>query len=145
MAEDTIDRAIHVGNIDLKACVTESMKIHGYLQNDRLDEQSLTGFYGSDLEKIEKLADSISDGKEFIHPKYPFTKAMVIWAIRHEYALHVEDVLSRRFRLLFLDANAAIEAGPKIAAIMAKELNKDENWIKAESEAFASLAKIYLL
>jgi len=50
--------------------------------------------------------------------------AEIIFAVRHEYAQTVEDVLARRTRLLFLNAKAAIAAAPTVAAIMAKELEK---------------------
>ena len=50
------------------------------------------------------------------------TEAMVRFAVRHEYARTVEDVLARRSRLLFLDARAAARAAPGVAAVMADEL-----------------------
>jgi hypothetical protein len=39
------------------------------------------------------------------------TEAMVRFAVRHEYARTVEDVLARRSRLLFLDAHVAATTG----------------------------------
>ena len=53
----------------------------------------------------------------------PYTVAEVVWAVRYEMARTIEDVLARRIRILFLDAKAAIEAAPKVAEIMAQELN----------------------
>ncbi len=50
------------------------------------------------------------------------TEAMVRFAARHEYARTVEDVLARRSRLLFLDARAAADAAPAVAAVLADEL-----------------------
>ncbi len=40
----------------------------------------------------------------------------MIWAVRHEMAQTVEDVLARRVRLLFTDARAAIDSAAKVAA-----------------------------
>ena len=71
--------------------------------------------------------------------------AEVIWSIKHEFARTLEDVLARRVRLLFLDARAAMEAAPMVAKIMAKELDKDNNWIKSQETQFRSLAKNYIL
>jgi len=51
-----------------------------------------------------------------------FSEAMVRFAVRHELARTVEDVLARRSRWLFLDAAAAAEAAEPVAAILAEEL-----------------------
>jgi glycerol-3-phosphate dehydrogenase len=52
------------------------------------------------------------------------SEAMVRFAVRFEYARTVEDVLARRSRLLFLDAKAASEAAPAVAAVLADELGQ---------------------
>jgi glycerol-3-phosphate dehydrogenase len=56
----------------------------------------------------------------------------------------VEDFLSRRTRHLLLDARSAIEAAPAIAGLMAKEMSKDENWIRNQVADFNFMAKNYL-
>jgi len=56
----------------------------------------------------------------------------------------VEDALSRRMRALLLDAKAAMESAPLVAALMAKETGKDEYWIKKQINIFNSVAKNYL-
>lgn len=53
------------------------------------------------------------------------TEAMVRYAARFEYAQTVEDVLARRWRLLFLDAAEAARLAPAVAAILAEELGAD--------------------
>ena len=45
------------------------------------------------------------------------------YAVRHEYALTATDVIARRIRLSFLNAQAAAEALPRVVDIMAEELN----------------------
>ena len=45
--------------------------------------------------------------------------------MRHEYAQTAVDVLARRTRLAFLNAQAALEALPKIIDIMSDELKWD--------------------
>ncbi|MBY4594530.1 glycerol-3-phosphate dehydrogenase/oxidase [Ottowia caeni] len=51
------------------------------------------------------------------------SEAMVRFAVRHEYARTVEDVLARRSRLLFLDASEAAAAAAPVAQILAQELS----------------------
>jgi len=62
---------------------------------------------------------------ERISQLYPFVDGEVRYAIRHEYAQTAVDVLARRTRLAFLNAQAALEALPKIINIMAAELKWD--------------------
>jgi glycerol-3-phosphate dehydrogenase len=50
------------------------------------------------------------------------SEAMVRFAVRHEYARSVEDVLARRSRQLFLDARHAASIAPRVAVLLAEEL-----------------------
>ena len=63
---------------------------------------------------------------------------------REEMAMTVEDVLSRRVRLLFVDAREAMAAAPKVAQLMAKELGRDQAWIDGQVKDFTELAKTYI-
>ncbi len=49
------------------------------------------------------------------------TEAMVRYAVRREFACTVEDVLSRRWRALFLDAREARRMAPAVAEILQQE------------------------
>ncbi len=140
MAEDTLDAAIKANLLPSKNCCTENLRIHGYAS---ADWSTYLGFYGSDRQYIEILAKENPEYAEKIHPDYPFFVAEVIWAVREEMAQTLEDVLARRVRLLFLDARAAKEVAPKVAAIMAKELNKDDAWIADQVQRFQTLAEQY--
>ena len=53
---------------------------------------------------------------------YPFCDGEVRYAIRHEYAQTAVDVIARRTRLAFLNAQAALEALPGVIDIMSTEL-----------------------
>jgi glycerol-3-phosphate dehydrogenase len=57
----------------------------------------------------------------------------------------VEDVLSRRIRALLLDARAAVEAAPRVAALLAAELGRGAAWRDEQVTSFARLAQIYML
>jgi glycerol-3-phosphate dehydrogenase len=75
---------------------------------------------------------------EKISALYPFIDGEVRYAVRHEYAQTAVDVLARRTRLAFLNAQAALEALPKVIDIMAVELKwdskrKDVEWRDSES------------
>ncbi|KAI9848900.1 MAG: mitochondrial glycerol-3-phosphate dehydrogenase [Thelocarpon superellum] len=60
-----------------------------------------------------------------LSPLYPFIDGEVRYAVRHEYAQTAIDVLARRTRLAFLNAQATLEALPKVIDLMAEELKWD--------------------
>jgi glycerol-3-phosphate dehydrogenase len=141
MAEDAVNQAVMLADLPEKPCVTKELKIHGFI-----DDTSGLGElvqYGADALEIKKMMASDESLAERLHPKLPYTAAEVVWAVRNEMARTVEDVLARRTRILFLDAKAAIESAPKVAAIMAKELDKNEDWQAQEIESFNKVAQNY--
>lgn len=56
----------------------------------------------------------------------------------------VEDVLSRRSRLLYRDARAAAAAAPQTAAVLADALGRDAAWTERQVEDFRRLAARHL-
>ena len=70
------------------------------------------------------------------------SEAMVRFAVRHEMARSVEDVLARRSRLLFLDAAEAARQAGAVAAILADELGAAFD-AAASQRAFEALARQY--
>src|SRR5580692_3818189 len=53
---------------------------------------------------------------------HPYVRAEVAYAVTHEGALHVEDVLARRVRLLIESSDAGAPAAAEVAAIMGRLL-----------------------
>jgi glycerol-3-phosphate dehydrogenase len=76
-----------------------------------------------------------------MHPRLPYLMCEVAWAVREEMARSVEDVLSRRTRALVLDARAALECAPAVARVIARELGRDEAWVKDQVAAFERRAR----
>ncbi|HJT73090.1 MAG TPA: glycerol-3-phosphate dehydrogenase/oxidase, partial [Chitinophaga sp.] len=139
MAQDTLQKAIETGRLPDKTCVTEQLHIHGYTTGSNLMDP--LRFYGTDIDGIKALTEASPALAAPIATGYPYTKAMVVWAVRNEYARRVEDVLGRRLRLLFLDVHAAREAAPVVASIIAEETGRPASWIQEELNDFAILAK----
>ncbi|MDO5607125.1 MAG: glycerol-3-phosphate dehydrogenase/oxidase [Capnocytophaga sp.] len=145
MAEDTVDEALKVHNIDYVHCTTEHLPIHGNIPKEQVDLENHLYIYGADIPKIEEMWKSNPETAAKIYPDYPYTAAEVIWAARYEMAQTAEDVLARRVRLLFLDARAAIKAAPEVARILAAELGHNQDWIHKQVAEFEQLAKGYIL
>ena len=74
-------------------------------------------------------------------PGRPFLEAEVAWAVRHELALSVDDVLSRRLRLSpeLSDRGAAV--APRVAAIMARDLGWSEARQAIDVETYLATAR----
>lgn len=88
--------------------------------------------YGTEAEWVQALPGA---GRE-IAPG--LTEAMIRFAVRHEYACTVEDVLARRSRLLFLDAALAEAVAPQAAAIVQEETGRAPGL-----DSFLELARQY--
>jgi glycerol-3-phosphate dehydrogenase len=143
MAEDTVDKAIQTGGLKPLHCFTKNLPIHG--SKSGMDWEDHLYVYGSDRDKLLALINENPELGNKLHSRYAYLQAEVIWAVRYEMARTIEDVLARRVRLLFLDAQAAIEAAPLVAKLMAEELGKYSQWENEQVTAFDSLAKAYLL
>ncbi|WP_202912766.1 glycerol-3-phosphate dehydrogenase/oxidase [Christiangramia aestuarii] len=139
MAEDVIDLAITENRLPARKCITENFLIHGAKSHKSREDH--LHVYGGDKSLILELIDKHPNLGERIHPDLPHLEAEVVWAVRFEMARSLEDVLARRVRILFLDARIAQEIAPKVAALMAKELEKDENWINEQVENFRKLVE----
>lgn len=71
---------------------------------------------------------------------YPYITAEITYAVRNDWACRIDDILARRTRLLFLNKEAAIVAVPRVADIMARELQ----WSLARKQEETLLAYKYI-
>jgi len=143
MAEDCVDQAATLARLPDKPCVTAHLNIHGFHSNaDRLGPLRV---YGSDAAALRQLMEADASLAEPLHPALPYTAAEVVWAAREEMACTVEDVLARRTRALFLNARAAIDMAPRVADLLARELQRDDQWKAGQIEAFREMAQSYTL
>ena len=143
MAQDTVDQAIETAKLKPQVCLTQNLPIHG--NKNEVDRTDHLYVYGSDREELLTLMNENPQWAEKLHPDMEYTRAEVVWAVRHEMARTVEDVLARRLRALFLDAKTAIEMAPIVAKLIAEQLNKDKDWENKQIIEFDKLAKGYLL
>jgi glycerol-3-phosphate dehydrogenase len=143
MAEDCVNQAATLAQLDERPCVTRTLQVHGY--HPSAQEFGPLAVYGSDAPAIQDLARSDSALAQPLHPDLPYTGAEVVWAARVEMARTVEDVLARRTRALFLNARAATEMAPRVAGLLATELGRDATWQAEQVRGFQELAKGYLV
>lgn len=140
MAEKTVDLvARKLGNNAV--CKTKSIAIHG----SRPASNSVLSGYGTDEDLLIQIAGDDESMNALLVNGHSYTKAEVVWAIRNEMARTIDDVLARRLRLLFLDADAAISAAPAVAAILSDELKWSDGKKEKELSEFYKIAYHYTL
>ena len=128
MAQDAVDRAEQVGGLDRRSCRTETLRIHGE----------------TDAERVRAIAAAEPSLAEPLVPGRPWTGAHVVQAVRSEMARTVEDVLSRRTRALVVDARASLAAAPRVAALLARELGRDAAWAERSTADYRAVAERHL-
>jgi len=142
MAEETIDQAIVVAQLKPQPSVSEHLQIHGY--HNHSDQFGILKDYGSDALEIQQwIKKDARLGKTLWEDLVLYGE--VIWAVKNEMARTPEDFLSRRRRILFLDARASMDIAPAVTDIMASELKKDIHWQKAQIDSYRKKAKRYLM
>ena len=117
MAEDAVNKAVKIGGLPQRQCVTQTLGI--------------------------AASEPATDSKK-IHRDLPYTVADVVRAVRTEMAQTVEDVLARRTRALFLNARAAIEAAEDVARIIASETARTDYDADKDVAEFKAVAGNYL-
>lgn len=135
MAEDVLRQCVQAGCLDpLPACRTARFPLVGASGAAPVSLTALPGLhgYGSEVAAVQALPGCDAD------LGLGLTEAMVRFAVRHEYARSVEDVLARRHRMLFLNAALASQVAPAVSRILLDEIGTD-----GQLTAFLSLAGQY--
>ena len=136
MAEDVMDIAVQVGELKPKhESHTQDLKLIGaagytkflgqeLIKQKQLDPDiasHLAHAYGDRAPMILDLCNNNPELERRLVHNYPYIAAEVVYSLRHEYAQHATDILSRRMRLAFLDNQAARLALPQVIELMARE------------------------
>lgn len=142
MAEDVVNTAAIHARLSFTECITKDLSIHGSIQG--VDFSAPGYYYGADKPLLKNLIEENASLSAILHPRLPYVAADIIWAVRHEYCMTVEDALARRTRALLLDAAAAVEIAPAVAQLMANEMKADEAWQQQQIHQFGLLSRQYL-
>jgi glycerol-3-phosphate dehydrogenase len=152
MARDVVDAAVADFDREVPSSVTEQLPLlgadglvgvragAGRLAEDRRVSRAavehLIDRYGTlagevlDLIRADPgLAQPLADG-------YPYLRAEVVYAVTHEDALHVEDVLMRRMRLFIESADSGTGVAAEVALIMGRLLGWSRRRRAAETRRY---------
>jgi glycerol-3-phosphate dehydrogenase len=149
MAEDCVDRVITAFDFKSRPCRTRSLMIHGanaigHEANASRQEAESRSYYGTDLAAVQRLESQSPRLAEALSPDLPIRPSDVIWAVRHEMARTVDDVLARRTRSLLCDARSSLQVMPCVVALMADELGRDLSWCESQQNEFRKIAGHFL-
>jgi len=155
MARDVVDAAVADFGHAVPASVTDQLPLlgadglagvragAGRLAEDYRVSRSLVehllGRYGTlasevldEIRADPGLARPLADG-------HPYLRAEVAYAVTHENALHVEDVLMRRMRLFIESADSGAGAADQVSAIMGRLLGWSRRRRAAETRRYLDL------
>jgi glycerol-3-phosphate dehydrogenase len=151
MAKDAVDTVCaHLGME--RTCTTENHVLVGgngyradFWENIRqasgLDEdiaRHLNQNYGSEWPKLAKILQEKPENAQRLVAGYPFIRAEVVFAARHEMCCTIRDFFARRIRLEIMDWSATLSATDTVAHILAHELG----WTNAHAPAKEYMALI---
>ena len=156
MARDVVDTAVADYERWVPASVTDQLPLLGAdglpaatAEASRLAEdyavsrdtvEHLLDRYGTLTEEVLQLTKTDPTLAAPIAKGHPYLGAEVAYAVTHEGALHVADVLTRRIRLLFEDADCGAAAVGPVSAIMGDLLGWDSATRAAERESYLRFA-----
>jgi glycerol-3-phosphate dehydrogenase len=152
MAADAVDAAVHGLEEDVSPSITERVALlgaEGYLarwnSRQRLAEESgvhvtrvehLLRRYGALVDELlSMIADDPSLG-EALPGSDDYLQVEVVYAVTHEGAAHLEDVLTRRTRTSIETWDRGLSAAAPAARLMAGPLGWDEAQITREVEHY---------
>lgn len=139
MAQALMQALVDAGDLPVaqRPAHTDQHRLHGYTRHaPATGLQQAPGLHllGSDAAEVAKLPG---------HDRLlglGLTESLVRFSARHEWAVTVEDMLARRWRVLFLDARLAQQLAPRVADIL-----REETGIDPQLDAFLSLSQQYIL
>ena len=141
MAKDAVDAIGHYLDGPVPASNTVELALIGAesRQDDRLHSR-----YGSLIGDVEALIAQCPGWGEALVADAPYLKAEAAYAVTHEGALHLDDVLTRRTRISVETRHRGTEAAPATAEIMGELLGWDGSTVDREVAHYKARVKAEL-
>jgi len=142
MAADTVDQASRVLGRRTR-CHTKKLALIGAEDFDAPPEtmepslhEHLAGRYGTESQAVlDLVADDPELGTALV-PGLPYLRAEAVYAVRHEMARTLDDVLSRRTRARLLARDASAAAAESVALLIGPELEWSADESARQVEAY---------
>ena len=140
MSQDAVDAVVQLLG-SRRRCSTQRLSLRGSARFSPSKNASdlvrhIESRYGTDANLIYALIESDPHLATVLIEGLPYVKAEAIFAVTHEMATTLDDVLSRRTRSRLFDRRATIAQAGEVAALIAPLLNWDETRVANETRAF---------
>ncbi|PRW62444.1 glycerol-3-phosphate dehydrogenase [Actinopolyspora mortivallis] len=138
MAESITDKVPLLGADGYHALVNQIDQIaaaHG-LHPHRV--RHLLDRYGSMVHEVLALGEQRPELLKPIDEAPNYLRAEVVYAVRNEAALHLEDVLTRRTRISFEYPHRGTECAEQVARLIGEELDWDEQRVSDEVQRYCA-------
>ena len=140
MSQDAVDAVMQLLG-SRHRCSTQRLSLRGSARFSSTKNASdlvrhIESRYGTDANQIYALIESDPRLATVLIEGLPYVKAEAIFAVTHEMATTLDDVLSRRTRSRLFDRRATIAQAGEVAALIAPLLNWDETRVANETRAF---------
>ncbi len=148
MAADTVDAVVSVIGRGARRSPTKRLRLLGAgppssPEATHLGEEAwghLRSRFGDEAGAVAALvADDPALGRPLVEG-LPFLAAEAVHAARHEMAVTLDDVLSRRTRASLHDSARTAEAAPAVARLVGPELGWSETEAEEQADSFAAAA-----
>ncbi len=121
MAVDTVDEVCEILGRH-HSSGTKRLRLRGAPETGRVAAGHLNRRYGTERPELDRLvADDPSLGLPLV-AGLPYQRVEAVWAVDHEMATTLDDVLSRRTRCRLLDGSATAAALDDVAALIGPRL-----------------------
>ncbi|GAS72287.1 glycerol-3-phosphate dehydrogenase/oxidase [Citrobacter werkmanii] len=147
MAEETIDAASKILGRK-KACSTKTAYLlgaAGYDPQAILASGGLSAHlgerYGTEAHFVSDIIQADFSLVKPIVEGLPYTEAEVVYAVRHELASTVDDVLSRRIRARLMARDASAAAAERVGEILQQELRLQPEQVAKQVASYQAAIK----
>jgi len=152
MAEHTVDEVARQLP-GTSRCVTKSLRLLGAPKDAATSplpaagqalSAHLAARYGTEAAAVAGVAASDATLLEPFAEGLPYVGAELVFAARHELAVTLTDLLSRRTRAHLMDARATFSAAERAARLVAAELGWDGARVQAEIDGYRERCRVEL-
>ncbi len=162
MAEDTVDAAVAALGRPAGRCATRALRLRGAGGSARAAARvggpagpaavdpagevaaHLAGRFGDETPDVLAMAGDRPDLVEPLVPGLDYLRVEALYAVRHEMAGSLADVLDRRTRAVLRDARATAGAARSVADLIGPDLGWDPDRCAEEAERYAAAVRATL-
>ncbi|CAB4647562.1 unannotated protein [freshwater metagenome] len=128
MAEDAVDEVCRLLNVK-KSSKTKTLSLHGARHSrpsSHPQDAHLHSRFGNQSSVLKKMMEQDPSLAKELVPGLPYLRCEAVYAVTHEMAVSVDDVLTRRTRARLLDRRACVAVVRDVASLIGPHLGWDD-------------------